>query len=623
MSVKKSTVHTSENRLTQNQIWDRTSSAIDRGFRQSETAVIEALPATGKSYGVIEWAAKTGNKLTVLAPRHDLLDNEYEEWCEEWGLTYYRLPSFYRDCESFDENGEPIDEIARDLQAQYEKGCNGENLHGKFSNLPCQEHGSCSFVAERNANFDDVDVLLGTYWHAHTEQWIESRYVAFDEFPGEAYLEDLEGDVPGMVTAFLQDEEAHNGALPFKNYRHLAHSNPEEKEVINHIEGWKDNEKGHQYPFKSGHVQRSPNSEAHSMGAMATLAVLESNWLDNQWSYSNIGAGRKAVCSESEDWTFLLPPDLSPAESVIGLDGTPNIDLWELALNETIDLLQPLTQEEEKQYLSDVLGLNLIQTTEDWKAIQGGAGVSPPKDVALIEGISKREGQNPSFISSKEAIRQCKPMGLDQVTEMVENYGALKGMNDFSTERLGMVHGNSHPGDQVIKMWSAFAAHSAERKFIEGEEQSGVDTDYGEFGNRVMKTYLHDEVLQAAMRFGREEVDGVRGATVYIHTAAIPEWVPVEKQILEIDSWQTQKDGVPQVIEAIRSLSSWEDDVWKSTDLYGLTELSDRQVRSHLDSLADSGYIERLGKKGTGNTLHYANVCLDEAGVYGHVEFPN
>ena len=196
-------------------------------------------------------------------------------------------------------------------------------------------------------------------------------------------------------------------------------------------------------------------------------------------------------------------------------------------------------------------------------------------------------------------------------------------MNKFSDKRLGVILGNPHPGDHVIKKWSALTGHSAERNCIEGEKQTGSDTDYGEFGNTVMNTFVHDEVLQAAMRFGREEVDGERGATVYIHTAAIPDWVPVEKQIPEIKSWQTQKDGVPKVIEAIRSLSSWKNEGWRSTDLYDLTELGDRQVRYHLDSLADSGYIERLGKIDTGNTLHYANVRLDDAGVYGHVEFPS
>jgi hypothetical protein len=117
------------------------------------------------------------------------------------------------------------------------------------------------------------------------------------------------------------------------------------------------------------------------------------------------------------------------------------------------------------------------------------------------------------------------------LTEIVEHYGNLKGMNKFEKERLGIILGSPHPGHQEIQMWSAFAGKSAEPKEVDGKVLEGADTDYGPFGNRVMRTFIHDEVLQAAMRFGREEVNGEKGATVYLHTCAFPTWLPIEKQL--------------------------------------------------------------------------------------------
>ena len=616
MSIETSNPTSFANSLTLEKVRNRRDYLIQRGFNLSEPVLIEAPPVSGKSYGVVEWAKKTGEQLTVFAQRHNLL-NEYESRCESWGLTVRRLPSFFRDCGSFDEEGQPIDRAAEKLEHDYQKGLPGDELHAKHSNLSCQSEGECPFVANRDFDLNEYDILLGTYKHAYRPKWLEGRYVAFDEFPDDAYLLEFENGIASVISAYLEDKDE----LPFADYHDLLRrkDNPD---VQDSIAEWKDSIRTWSYDYS--HARRSPSSSAHALAPIATLAEFKMVRLDNGWGYSDLQQGNVAVRNpKSDTWTFLLPPDLSSAESIIALDGTPNSTLWGLTLNEPLRTFPLLNEVEREEYLRDVLGYRFIQTTERWKAIQSGDGASPPKDLALIEGITDREEQTPALISSKDAIHQYKSEGLGEITGTVEHYNNLKGMNKFGTERLGIVLGNPHPGDDEIEKWAALAGESAERrKDANGKELNGKDTDYGPFGNEVMHTLVHDEVLQAAMRFGRERKDGVRGATVYLHTSALPGWLPVEKQSPKIHAWLTEKNGMRDTIEAIRSIEGWKQETWKATDLYDRTSISERHVRNRLDDLADEGYIEFEGKWGRGNPKHYSDICLDDTGRFGHVEFP-
>lgn len=605
--------------LTLDVVRRRRDNLIQHGFDLSDTALIEALPVSGKSYGVVQWAAQTGKPLTVFAPRHDLLE-EYEKRCETFDLAHRRLPSFYRDCDSFDENGDgefdPVNYAAKELKRDYKRGLSGEALHSQHPDTPCQTDGDCSFVTKREFEPGDFDVLLGTYRHAYREKWIEGRYVAIDEFPEDAFLTKFENGIEPVVSAYLEDYE---DELPFSNHRDFLRR-MDDSDVRDEVKEWK---KSISWPYDYGHARRSPVPSAHALAPMAVLALIEEDQLENDWGYADLGNGRIAVCNPKDnEWTFHLPPNLSGAESIVTLDGTPNKTLWELTLNEPLEAFSLLDEGEHEVYLREILGYRFIQTTTRWRAIQGKDGASPPKDLAFIEGVADKECRTPALLSSKEAIRQYESKGLREITDTIEHYNRLKGMNRFGTERLGIVLGNPHPGDDEIEKWAALAGESAKRKEVNGEPVTGDATDYGSFGNEVMHTLIHDEVLQAAMRFGREREDGVRGATVYLHTSALPSWLPVEKQIPRIQAWLTEKDGMRDTIEAIRSLEKTRDETWKATDLYDRTSISNRHVRNRLDNLAEEGYIEYEGKWGRGSPKHYSNNCLEDAGQFGHVEFP-
>ncbi|MBV0924604.1 hypothetical protein KTS45_10380 [Halomicroarcula limicola] len=614
MSTDTSTAAGLSQNLTLEQIRFRLGDVIRKAFKHPQTALIEALPASGKSYGVLKWAAETGNQITVFAPRHELMD-EYKNWCAEddLDLSVARLASFHRDCESvsLDEKGNPADELTEKLLSIYRQGIKGETIHQKASKLlgeqlPCLEHGECPYIEGINIDPESYDVLLGHYLHAHQTDWTEERYVAIDEFPGDAFVQEYTGKVPPAVTAYVEEEDL----LPFRDYEELLERQSEFQEEV---ELWKQEVWSH---YDSNHVLKSKNSSAHALGPLMTLANLEKERLDNRWRHADLGNGKVAARNTEHEWSFLLPPNLGEAESVVALDGTPVLELWELVMGTEIERFPLLDDGDRQVYLEDVLGLEIVQTTENWNAYQGGDGVSPTVDIPVVEKLNDLHDSTPGVITSKEGLKQYEGRGLNSLASRTENYGNLKGSNSFGTTRLGIVLGNPHPGDDVVKKWGALAGYSVERH----EGTSGKDTDYGYFGNRVMEALIRNEVLQAVMRFGRKEVEGEKGATVYVHTSALPDWVEPEKRIVSVDSWMTQKDGMKQVIEAIRELDKRDIRDWKTGDVADRVSIHARYTREHLKNLVEQGYLESW-QGGRGNAFHFSNVCVEEAPEYGYVEF--
>jgi hypothetical protein len=230
------------------------------------------------------------------------------------------------------------------------------------------------------------------------------------------------------------------------------------------------------------------------------------------------------------------------------------------------------------------------------KPYLSGKWVNLEEDTALVTQVGKREQSLPDLITSKSAIEQYRESGLLDSIGKRKYYGNLIGSNDFVDSRLGLVIGSPHYGDNYLKMWGAFAERAVE---WDGEGR-GLDKDYGSFGNELLQEMREGEVLQATMRFGR---DG-NGATIFVSTGAIPDWVPLAGNG-RVHIWS---GGMKLVLNAIEGQKDW-----KTSDL--LTEvgdrktpvldtdaqevISERQVRRNLDTLYDFGYITRH-KEGNG-----------------------
>jgi hypothetical protein len=114
------------------------------------------------------------------------------------------------------------------------------------------------------------------------------------------------------------------------------------------------------------------------------------------------------------------------------------------------------------------------------------------------------------------------------------------------------------------------------------------------------------EVLQAVLRFGRDK----HPTTVYVHTAALPEWVPLEAEC-HIERWSKGRREVAKVLE------SEAPDEWRTAEVSEQVDISKRQVRTNLNQLADDGYVERR-EEGRGITWVVTDETIDRL---GQVEF--
>ncbi|PHQ46840.1 hypothetical protein DJ68_05120 [Halorubrum sp. C3] len=596
--------------LTRQDIHDRLDESIHDAFETEQPTLVEALPAMGKSYSVIKWANSTELPLTIFTSRHELFE-QYQGWCEDRGLSHLQLPAFHRECDSMGEDY-PIEGAIRET---YQTGISAAELHRNSKRyfgqkLPCQQGGRCSYMEKRDLEPENFDVLVGHYLQAHNERYVKDRYVAFDEFPGEAYLfEPTHNEATRAITNYLQAEDD----LPFSNWKELTRQRykPEYEEAIKE---WKEDFGYLSHIDTRRELQRSPDFHAHA--PLLTYAGLEFELLDNQWEYADLNAGRIAVKSPEDEWSVLIPPSLYSAESVVALDGTPTISKWRVTLggrwmehDEVLD-----SDSEKREYLRDVLGLTIIQTDAGSKPYQSGKHVNIPQDGTLLEGINEREGSKPALISSKKAIEKYEEAGVDNLIEGALHFGALKGSNEFATTRLGAVIGSPHPPeDEGVERWGALAGEAVERQSDEGDQPSrGTDLDFGPFGNALFYDVVNKEVLQAVMRFGRQEQDDEKGATVYVHTSRLPYWVRPEQRV-EVTPWS---QGMKEVVSAIKSSDKWPEGEWTNSEIAKNVSVAHRQVGELMKELEDEGYVSHW-RGGPGNAYHWSNENLEDFTAYG------
>jgi hypothetical protein len=565
----------------------------------------------GKSHHTVEWVETTGNPVTIFTARRELY-GQYEEWCEERDLDYRVLPAFHYLCETMGEEY-PIEVEVNEV---YEAGISGAEIHRKSKQyfgreLPCQLEGQCRYMEDREFDPEDYDVLIGHYLQAHNRDYLEDRYVAIDEFPGDAFFfEPTHNEATRAISNYLEIEDA----LPFENWKDLIHRRHNE-EYDEEVSEWKD-DLGF-YSHRDTRVVLQQKSGFHAHAPLLTHAGLEFDLLENEWEYAKLGSGRIAVRSPEDEWSILIPPPFYAAESVVALDGTPTITKWRLALGgEWITHEEVLESEEKRrEYLKDVLGLSLIQTDAGSKPYQSGYHVNTSSDGALLENIHQEEDQRPTVITSKQAEEQYASSSVDKHIEEAEHYGNLKGTNEFADTRLGVVIGSPHPPEaEAVERWGALNGKAVSRKEGEdGEITRGTDLDFGPLGNALFSDVVQKEVLQAVMRFGRNPSNGDE-ATVYIHTSRLPRWVKPDTR-LEVKTWSK---GMREVVDTIRDSDEWPDGEWTNSDIAEGISIKERQVSELMKELDQGEYVTHR-RGGRGNAYHWSNLRLAEFEEYGRV----
>jgi len=634
---------------------DATIHAIDAGLNSGEPTLIAALPAMGKSTGIIKWAAEHEQPVTIFAPRRDMYD-DYREWATDDGLTVFQLASFHHDCDTIREyteeelDAETEEETAdrereRDAAlACYNRGRSGPEIHRSASklnlNLPCQRDGPCRYMTRRNAQnrtgpfeeigLDPYDVVLGHYTHALQagSEWIVDRYVAIDEFPDDGLIQEF--SAKSISKAADRYISAHSD-FPAPAWKMLTdhEATPElRKAAADYLQR-------HTKELRDRSQRTFTVPDAHPDAPLLMYAELRAKKKDEKWELAKISSRKRVVIGPDDEQYMLGIPDFTGASGVVALDGTPTEAKWQLLLGE--DLRTTYVRGDEwNHYLRDKLKLKLYQTTENPKPYMSTEGtyLTPEKDLVLLEWIRAREGRRPALITSKTALAEYESRlsdiggSLSDLVGATGYYNALKGTNDFAQERLGVVIGSRHLGDGYLKKWAAFMDETTGRVMRDdGNASRGADLRYTGIGNELLRGMQDNETLQAVMRFGR---DGV-GATVYVHTGALPAWVNAEQLSMDIITWNRGKQtGRKWVVSSIKQLPEWRTAEWTTTELTECVkdqfpEANSKKTASlrstvayHLDRLHEHGLLHDRQRRPRG-THYWSNNGLDTAGDFGYV----
>lgn len=598
--------------LTLDEARDRCNSELTDALSKEWEGVFCALMSMGKSYGVPNAVAATRKASTVLMHRgHDEQYEQFLQWSDDVGIDAYRLPSFTHDCEAA--NGDLGDGEKERVLSAYRRGVHPSTIHESL-NPKCEP--GCTYRRRMAFEPSHFDLLVGHYTHAYYFPAIAGRSVFIDEFPGHAWESKVN---TGRVSSFLKA----NDDIGVNYFTELLEQRSDGS-LKDDMRAWVD-----EHGLRPSQDELLRDERLYGLAPVAVWGLLTSKKLSNGWEISSFSladftddpddllegyrvAFDPGSSPDMDPRIFVLfEPDLSPAKNVIGLDGTPTMELWYTVAGLS-KKRQVLTDSERVEYLRDALQHEYIVTAPDPRPYgpfknRVEERVTEERDAALFREITKRHGEKPGLITTKKAeeiaydgsifhlddngeIRSDMPSLVSEV----EHYGNLKGSNRFKQKRVGVVVGYQDFGDGEIQQWGAYAGVD-----VPGGDAAhvGRSRDHGEYGNRVLRDSREHPLFQGTMRFGR---DG-KGATVYVDSSALPEWVPVSREA-RLKDLSGDNTKLPEVINAATGREHvTADDIAEAIGCHRDT------AGKWLRCLTSGGYVERhpLGRGYT-----YSDVSL-------------
>jgi len=615
------------------EVRDRTQNLITEACQSEDPVLIEAPPASGKTYNAVRLAAQ-GYNVLYLAGRIDLYDQAetgVEKLKDEEGTADIRvekIPSPNRHCDTFQDNNSGDTQKAKRL---YAKGVSAKELHTDRNNvsMPCHtEQSPCEYVDKRerlNHDFDNIDILIGNHQHAYNPRYLLNRIVIFDEFNQDPFIQSFPSDDSNisdepneLISEFLQSVDE----IPLDNITDLIEARTREDEDYEAALDWFMQRGADEQTVKKVlGITSARYNTAHKLSAFLTcsLLVMEKMGSDMELAYDpelwdELGVNSESRCvrdRSSGKMVVLEPPPLEKAQQVIGLDAVPIRRLWNVVFGCNFDKKQVLERDSIDHYLKEGLEIDVIQVTESRHPYSSGRISSRDQQrFALVRNIEDRKFP---IISRKRALKNYQSRDwFGKCVESAENgedgyraqnYGSVLSSNRFKDESLGFISGSPYPGDQVVKQWCALCGESTQPERSD-DETAGSTLEFStDLGETIYRHFTHDLVFQAILRFGRTPGESVDRSTVYVNTSASPEWISPRQ--LTIDDWYNATKRVAVVEELIRASDSDDRQSWQTV------ETLHKSVNKRLE--ATKSNVDSVNKEWVRNVLQDENLvdCIE------------
>ncbi|AXR81514.1 hypothetical protein [Natrarchaeobaculum sulfurireducens] len=557
--------------------------------------LLDILMALGKTYAAGNLAAdpEVDKPITVLTGETDTRD-QVQEYAVDAGVDPDRikmLPRFVEDCptragEHDDEHEVPGWEVpwSELLEMLQRQQLSPSQIHERLGeHIPCQHEGRCEYAQKCDFDEEEMDLIIGHPIHANVERYVEDRIVLFDEDAADAFQYEVDqATYTEAVNAFLQNHADEIGASSFDD---LIRATDDEKEQwISTIE--------------ENYTLLDPQLGYSSQGCRADVPLLTIAILNGENVETDDVVLENMRRTEIGDIVLLYdegkgrndpmmmvrnPPNpLSSAWSVVAMDGTPKKSVWEGGLGMTLDHDEFMTPGERETYIRDILNYDIIQLTPD-RTVPAAKPDNVKRWVlnGFLHDIKERHDEMVPVIAPNKTKKSKVESRYVKSKEL--HHGKVRSHSEYEDEQLLAVLGSQHPGDRVIQRWAALDGHA-----VESNGESSVNKSYGPIGDDYYEYLVHNEVAQAIFRAGRSE--DVDGATIYVYTCLIPDWVPRRVVTEKPAKWSEEMKLTMRTLKDLGSAPK--------ERLVNETDQPDRTVRRHLNTLQDEGAVENVSGYG-------------------------
>lgn len=610
---------------------DNLSDTVTDCIKQGGNWLIEALMALGKTYTAGTVVSEVDEQITVYTKLWDTREQIKQYAIEHTDLTeddIKILPTLDRHCGSFeiDEDGDPVyPTVYEKLNTARNQGATASVIHESETHLPCTEDGDCEYNKKISFDPEAYDLIIGSPQHAHIDTYNEDRVVLIDEDAADSYEEEINAtQINKSVNFWFQSCEEFDRYV--EDHDDISVGSKSEMQDLG-IRA-----KGKLLDFIESETVDifDPDLAVNTSGGRADSAAiiralleyekLEESGFERAQFYGDEGGQITTVrdTQNGESMTIRRPPKLKGANAVLALDGTPCHEMWENRLNRDLEHVEVLDKEEKQYYISEVLNYNIYQTSTSMHPFSSGEHVkgSERQMFALIEAVSKDYDQKVPLVTTKNARNHLKEDKPNYYDEFIKDdrlyYNSLRSHSEYEDYGLQLVLGCKFPGDREIQRLGALDGHDF------GERPNYIDRDPdvvgGSFpgeGDKYYRHSCHNSTAQAIFRPGRG--DNADGADIFVHTAMMPDWIPVDATIDEKVRVRGQNER--EVMHALMDLQ-----MAHTATIEDMVNCCGNTIRRHLDNEMADGYVESEWDRGK---KLWTDNGLKEANWWGEVHLPN